>query len=238
LHFFIVFVSVVITRCISSELLVLIKDGARLLLPRASADWRCGKLSCFWLSLAILALSLWTAQCTASSLMSNGKLCFSFTFFDLTSPHFQWYSWWTLGSQWYSHLLCASRWQYPFLQVLRVYFCCSIIARPLIWFGSAGAVNQILRHKDFDVKSYPSEKRSCRYVPLGQMNHLQKSRFYSFHAVVLCALPGLITRSLNWKHRDLWCRVWVSRRGPRWCACLVHCLPLHSVSNHFAHVQC
>lgn len=38
LHFFIVFVSVVITRCISSELLVLIKDGARLLLPRASAD--------------------------------------------------------------------------------------------------------------------------------------------------------------------------------------------------------
>jgi hypothetical protein len=43
--------------------------------------------------------------------------------------------------------------------------------RPLIflelvsfWFcGSAGALNQVMRHNDFNAKMYTSEKRSCRY---------------------------------------------------------------------------
>lgn len=29
--------------------------------------------------------------------------------------------------------------------------------------GSVGAMNQILRHNDFNAKMYTSEKRSCRY---------------------------------------------------------------------------
>ena len=71
--------------------------------------------------------------------------------------------------------------KFPWSLVIPAYFMFKLVAMPLftgsllrairvpfshfalMLCGSLGAVNQVLRHRDFDVKTYPSSSRSCRY---------------------------------------------------------------------------
>ena len=50
----------------------------------------------------------------------------------------------------------------PFSGALPCFISC-ILPSFLVFFDSLGAVNQVLRHRDFDVKTFPSSRRSCRY---------------------------------------------------------------------------